>query len=1664
MLYDSYHEKISKIVVSLRKIFKHIVLISIVSVLIITAIIAFMATKGIVLDDKSAPENFEMTYGETIPLESKALFAKVVYEYSEDGNEWSIEEPNMPGEYMVRAKAKAIFGNPRYGKVYTFKLEPKNVDVSVTDNQIIYGNMPSVSAELVFEDTITCDSYTYGDRLAQYTKVTPVIDSVKILNADGEDVTKLYKINAVTTDITVMPRAITVTVSDKEMIYNDTKLSYDGYELSNGDLAPGDVLQAVFDKWLIDVGEVENTPELRVVTDDGLDISVHYDISTEIGTLEVDYRPLIIETGSSEKVYDDKELSNTEYKIVGEYGVVEGHIVECLSNSSIIDVDEVENVLTLEIKNANGEDKTPNYSLFYERGTLKITPRPVNISSGSGTWEYDGEEHYTDISMDGFCTGHTVKASWPSIIDAGTMENTVTIKSVLNPDGRDVLSNYELIFDNIGTLTVTKRPITITHESSTSGNTYNGLKKSFSNYAITSGSLAKNDTLNITFPSFSQAGRYEDQNKIVSAIVSSDRTDGVTSFEATENYDIKEVFGTVVIDKCKLTIQANDNKKQYDGLSFTAVDYSIIEGILPEGHELTVVYKHSGADVGRYDADIDLEQTKITYNGEDATSNFDMTVNSDKLLVITPRSITIQAIDTQKPYDGNMITSSEYSVTSGELVQGHTITKIEFVTSLVNRVEDENVISRYTNKINKDSIVITDSNNADVTGNYEITCLDGTLDIVLRKLSVTSNSESKVYDRTALKGKEVTVDPISEGNDGLLDGHKLKYTLRAEVTTVAQGKVTNKISNLDIVDSNGKSVKEFYAITQNEGVLEILPIEINVSTASDEKIYDGTALVRDECTSDHKQKLLSGDTVKIKVIGTLTNAGTVDNTVEISIFSNGSDITNDGNYKINYNYGTLNVKPRPIKILPIPDITEKLYDGKPLECINYSDKSDYVNQSANEGLLNGHKLEELHFLSLTDAGEIPIQIDTEQPLKILNGREDVSSNYTIVIDGDYTLKVNKRNIIIESSSAKKEYDGRPLTAPECVWTSDSEHTLLEGHKIELTASGSQTEEGKSSNVITEVAKILDTNGNDLAKNYEIEYREGTLEVYKTVVAKVVASKDGYVYLKAKSYGDYDGKFFGAAPSATRSFYYSNVRNCSFSLLTSAALNENYYETNYLSVTESIKYLLPYYTVISGYDCVLPKYSSEDYTTLSSSSSYTTEYFDYSYEIEGTADLTTYYPDSYSSYARWVSNNYMSVPTDTQNALLEIVAANGFDNMDIETRIKEIAVYMRTAAAYNPNYDISLDSENDIAVAFLRDYREGSAKHYAITATMLYRSLGIPARFVEGYIVNTVADEQVDVKDIHYWVEVFVEGYGWMQVEVTTGMGGMADDKIDITVKPKDAQKIYDGTSLVATEAELVTLTEEIVQLFADGKYKISATFEGSQLRVGESPSNIQSIKILDEKGNDVTYKFNIQIKTGLLTVTPIPINVFLYNNSKTYDGKPLVYSGSKFYSIRDEAFKNSGYTLELSVTFTDVTVHSLTAKDITDNSKEYVTFSVMDGENDLTEFYCINFVYYSDDVEPKDYIVAQIKPRTIEITAASQTKYYTAGAKLTNGTVTVTKGSLANGHRLIAVANGVLEEVGSIENAVNPEAVFVLDADGNDVTNNYKISIISGTLTFIEQV
>ena len=56
-------------------------------------------------------------------------------------------------------------------------------------------------------------------------------------------------------------------------------------------------------------------------------------------------------------------------------------------------------------------------------------------------------------------------------------------------------------------------------------------------------------------------------------------------------------------------------------------------------------------------------------------------------------------------------------------------------------------------------------------------------------------------------------------------------------------------------------------------------------------------------------------------------------------------------------------------------------------------------------------------------------------------------------------------------------------------------------------------------------------------------------------------------------------------------------------------------------------------------------------------------------------------------------------------------------------------------------------------------------------TVLLRSIGIPARYVEGYMLppEPIKDNTYEVtnENAHAWVEVYFEGLGWIPFEPTS---------------------------------------------------------------------------------------------------------------------------------------------------------------------------------------------------------------------------------------------------------------------------------------------------------
>lgn len=85
-------------------------------------------------------------------------------------------------------------------------------------------------------------------------------------------------------------------------------------------------------------------------------------------------------------------------------------------------------------------------------------------------------------------------------------------------------------------------------------------------------------------------------------------------------------------------------------------------------------------------------------------------------------------------------------------------------------------------------------------------------------------------------------------------------------------------------------------------------------------------------------------------------------------------------------------------------------------------------------------------------------------------------------------------------------------------------------------------------------------------------------------------------------------------------------------------------------------------------------------------------------------------------------------------------------------------------------DISdLDCAALSTVECFATYKQGFCQYYATTMAVLLRSMGIPARLVEGFLPGerNAATEIVRYTDAHAWVEVYFPGYDWVTFDPTS---------------------------------------------------------------------------------------------------------------------------------------------------------------------------------------------------------------------------------------------------------------------------------------------------------
>ena len=574
--------------------------------------------------------------------------------------------------------------------------------------------------------------------------------------------------------------------------------------------------------------------------------------------------------------------------------------------------------------------------------------------------------------------------------------------------------------------------------------------------------------------------------------------------------------------------------------------------------------------------------------------------------------------------------------------------------------------------------------------------------------------------------------------------------------------------------------------------------------------------------------------------------------------------------------------------------------------------------------------------------------------------------------------------------------------------------------------------------------------------------DGDLE--PVIVFVINADTTGQIYLKQKSYGDYTGNGFRKAPLYDQlladylSAYY---------LASKAAENGGAELYSMLIDSKFDLYVLPYYSSEVG---TIPQ-AGDRYIEGDASLPYTVYYY---VSVDG-ASLPLGAIEFEALYSAFVRENYLQIPDSTKAYFDQVILENGFDITDPDIVLR-IAQYIQNAAYYNLEYDRALDNCGDIAVEFLRTYKEGICQHYAAAATMLYRALGIPARYTVGYTTVTRAGQDVNVygSDGHAWVEVYINGIGWVQVEVT---GSPAPDQDDPTppidpgipdgpdipelptlpetliITPEKFSKVYDSTPLYAENT--IVITSELAELLSYG-YTYRVQVSGVQIEVGIGESTVTLFRLFDPDGNDVTSQIEIIYEKGELEVVAGGIiDIYIYEKKFVYDGL------NKSYDVDEYVVLNApdGVTLvmnRINISATDVT--TLTSNAINNNISRYLEYSIyVNGELDTTGNYTVRVVNYGN---AGSYNVLSISKRDITVTTGTSSKTYD-GEALTNSTFYVSIGMLGEGHTMTLSVIGTITEVGEVLNTINRDSLVITDENGVVVTQNYTVSYVLGTLKIV---
>ena len=536
--------------------------------------------------------------------------------------------------------------------------------------------------------------------------------------------------------------------------------------------------------------------------------------------------------------------------------------------------------------------------------------------------------------------------------------------------------------------------------------------------------------------------------------------------------------------------------------------------------------------------------------------------------------------------------------------------------------------------------------------------------------------------------------------------------------------------------------------------------------------------------------------------------------------------------------------------------------------------------------------------------------------------------------------------------------------------------------------------------------------------------------------EIQVDRDDRLYLKMQSLGVYEGHGWGAAPE-----FIPRIGNkYSAQYLPHFVMNRIDQKKGFFLWINPIMdtRVVPYY--ITTHHNLSEIQGSDVQATGSTEEPYVLFYRHYATYSAGNGsldgneekdDLFTF-EDRCKTHAY---QQYTDIDSTTAAYMKLIIDEQGFDKNDPYV-VEKVAEYIRNAAVYDLNYNQNLDREPNVALAFLGGYKEGVCRHFATAATLLYRALGIPARYTVGFMVDATGGAITAVKgmDAHAWVEVYEDGFGWRYVEVTGSPAGeeKPPEKPTLRIKPAYLEKQYDGEPLIHSG------DVEGLGAYLSMGYTYLAEISHDDLLIGTTVAEIRSFVLMDPDGRDVTSEFSVFYGENTMRVYYETLLFTSSDVTKSYDGKPLMADEVTLL----EGVLSNRFTYEMIPVGTQTSVGTSMA-----------SFSIRiyeKGEGGLGEDVTDHFNVF------RYYGALTVTPATLTLKAADAEKVYD-GTPLTASAIEMIGGGLAEGDTIEAyTVVGSRTRIGRSDNVITD--VTIRNADGDDVTRNYMIETIVGTL------